>query len=143
MNELPKYHINVFETASKSDAIIRGLIESGEMTIENIITEIIKQENISLRLQSTVNGIKLKSKIQELTIEPMPFKLLEHYVNDILPPWQLHPEINPLDMFWKMGKGEQELSRFTYYYNSLNNEERRNLESQFPEPRGWAGFYNP
>ena len=142
LNELPKYYINIFDTASKSDAIVRGLIESGEMTIEKVITEIAERENISLRLQSTFNGIKLKSKFQEITIEPMPFKLLERYVKDILPPWQLHPEYNPLDMFWKMGKGEQELSRFAYYYNSLNSEERRNLESQFPASGKWADFYN-
>ncbi|MEQ9220294.1 MAG: hypothetical protein RLO17_19735 [Cyclobacteriaceae bacterium] len=141
LNELPNYHINVFDTTSKSDAIIRGLIESGEMTIENIISEIAKRENIALRLQNVIHGIKIKSKISEIPTDKIPFKYLEKYTNDILPPWQLHPNINPSDMYWKMGKGEQELSRFAYYYNSLNKDERKNLEFQFPATGEWSNFY--
>lgn len=66
---------------------------------------------------------------------------MEKYVNDsstILPPWIGFPAIDQLDMFWRMGLGENYLSQWFHYLLSTDEEKYR---EKFPEAEGWEGVY--
>jgi hypothetical protein len=54
-----------------------------------------------------------------------------------LPPWILYPKIDPRDMFWRMGKGEDAVGNYYRYYSSLNEEEKSVNDGNYPRPDNW------
>jgi ribA/ribD-fused uncharacterized protein len=65
------------------------------------------------------------------------------YIECTLPlPWKTFPKIDPHDMFWRMGKGEDMLTRFAQYYNSLSLHDQTIFKLVNPAPYSWSNFYD-
>lgn len=60
---------------------------------------------------------------------------------DLLPPWKKYPGIDPLDMFWRMGEGEQYVITTAQYWDTLDEHSRVIYELMHPIPPGWEYFY--
>ena len=58
------------------------------------------------------------------------------------PPWKTYPEVNPADLFWRMGIGENVLSVFFNYYDSLNERDKVIFRLCFPTPYIWKSVFN-
>ena len=64
------------------------------------------------------------------------------YEREMLPPWQIIPDKRMENMIWRMGSGEEYRNKFFYFFTHLSITERANYISQYPEPNGWAGYYD-
>lgn len=60
----------------------------------------------------------------------------------IAPPWKVYPDIDPNDIFWRMGKGEDVIEKFTRYYEALEINDRLIFRLSNPIPYKWISFYN-
>lgn len=60
---------------------------------------------------------------------------------EITPPWLLHPEQDPADVFWRMGKGEDVIADFSKIYYALPEAEKKFYQLAYPLPPGWEEFY--
>ena len=58
-----------------------------------------------------------------------------------VPPWLMHPEIEPGSIGWRMGYGEDYITKFDSFYRSRNAADKAVYCSSHPEPSPWAGFY--
>lgn len=58
------------------------------------------------------------------------------------PPWFKFPDKDSMDMFWRMGVGEEYLIEFGDYYNHLSEREQKIYQLTHPEPYQWRNFYN-
>ncbi len=85
--------------------------------------------------------IWIKSKLIESKLSSLPFDWIAQYTELIKPPWEKYPDIDPNDMFWRMGKGEDALSTFARYYNALDHKERKEFEEKFKTNNEWSDFY--
>lgn len=64
------------------------------------------------------------------------------YVNgEITPPWKKYPTVDPLDMFWRMGQGEQYIIDFRKYFNELSDRDKIIYELSYPATDDWSEFY--
>ncbi|HEY9007703.1 MAG TPA: NADAR family protein [Ohtaekwangia sp.] len=64
------------------------------------------------------------------------------YISGFLPPWKKFPGINPTDMFWRMGVGEDYIIQYSKYFLSLSEREKTIYKLSYPTPNGdWAGYY--
>jgi ribA/ribD-fused uncharacterized protein len=64
------------------------------------------------------------------------------YINSLVtPPWKAYPEIDPLDLFWSMGNGENALAKFLHHYGSLSERAKTIFRLSNPTPYDWSGFY--
>ena len=70
------------------------------------------------------------------------FGSFEYSNFDMLPPWKKFPNINPMDMFWRMGDGEQYAIDFGKYLASLSHREKVRFELTYPATGDWIGYYN-
>ncbi|WP_114783055.1 NADAR family protein [Botryobacter ruber] len=70
------------------------------------------------------------------------FGLFKHLNDSIQPPWQQYPKTESVDMFWRMGKGENYMIEFSKYYSSLNDHEKTVYKLTNPQPYDWLGFYD-
>lgn len=57
------------------------------------------------------------------------------------PPWVLSPGIEPSDMFWRMGKGEQQLTDASRFRQSLSPTSQRHYDMYFPAPEEWRASW--
>lgn len=55
----------------------------------------------------------------------------------VSPPWKVHPEIDPSDMFWRMGAGESIVMNFSKYYDGLNERDKIIFDLTHPAPFNW------
>lgn len=56
-----------------------------------------------------------------------------------LPPWLKYPDVDRLSLFWRMGKGEDYLSKWYEWYKECP--EKTQYMMKFPEPIAWKGSY--
>jgi hypothetical protein len=64
------------------------------------------------------------------------------YINETLaPPWKMYPTIDPLDMFWRMGQGEQYIVDFGKYFSGLSDRDKIIYELSYPATGDWSDFY--
>ena len=49
-------------------------------------------------------------------------------------PWKVYPNVDPLDMFWCMGKGEDIIAAFSKYYSKLSDRDQMILRLTNPAP---------
>ncbi len=76
--EIPKFHISCFSENSKSDLIIKELIESGKWTIEAIIDRINESYETALTLDNRpVIKFQIASELRDLDLTPLPTKWME------------------------------------------------------------------
>ncbi|QNK78342.1 hypothetical protein H7F37_04445 [Winogradskyella sp. PAMC22761] len=141
-NNEPKYHVNIFNYESKSDCLVLVIMNENKSEFKNILTDINNRFKRNLTLSSKTNfGIKINSKLVESELSPLPFEWIEQYTELIKPPWEKYPDVDPNDMFWRMGKGEDTLSTFTRYYNVLDQNEKEEFEKKFKPNNEWSDFY--
>jgi len=69
------------------------------------------------------------------------FGLFEYNESSISLPWKAYPKIDPHDLFWRMGKGENIISDFAEYYDKLTEKDKIIFKLTNPEPHNWKGFY--
>ena len=62
--------------------------------------------------------------------------------NVVLPPWKIYPNIHPIDGFWRMGKGEEFIIKFSNYYSELSERDKAIFELCYLAPSDWTGFYH-
>ena len=70
------------------------------------------------------------------------FGNFNYITHSILPPWKKYPDINPLDMFWRMGTGEDYMSAFSNVFQGLSERDKKLYELSYPAMGDWAGFYS-
>ena len=58
------------------------------------------------------------------------------------PPWLAFPELQQGSMGWRMGYGEDYLTRFLKWYDGLPEEDRAAYRQMFPEPATWRGWWD-
>jgi ribA/ribD-fused uncharacterized protein len=58
----------------------------------------------------------------------------------IFPPWISFPGLDPEDMFWSMGLGEEYLGKWVHFFDSLSLEDATVYKRMYPEPSGWIGL---
>lgn len=61
---------------------------------------------------------------------------------DFKPPWILEPKIESADMYWRMGKGDEERIDFLTKWETLNTKEKEIYKVTFPAPKNWGEFYS-
>jgi hypothetical protein len=138
----PKYHINVHRADSHTDRIIKVLLDSQRFNIDWIIEKISQDNNRNLKVNlKRPIGVKVKSELTELDLGPLSDDLFYDFEAKFKPPWIIHPGVDPHDMFWRMGKGEDSLSFFAVYYNGLNENQKKEYIDKYPAPKDWADFY--
>jgi ribA/ribD-fused uncharacterized protein len=69
------------------------------------------------------------------------FGEFEYTKGQIIPPWKKFQTVDPLDMFWRMGQGEQYIIDFGKYFNGLSNRDKRIYELSYPATGDWIEFY--
>jgi len=57
------------------------------------------------------------------------------------PPWVMYPDVDPLDMFWRMGRGEEHIEKLTIYFEYCGEEKVKEYMILYPEPEDWRGWY--
>lgn len=57
-------------------------------------------------------------------------------------PWRVSPLIDPLDLFWRMGKGEELLNRFYAYYKALTDRDKTIFKLSYPVPHKWQNIFD-
>ena len=89
------------------------------------------------------NGINLLGfalmEVRDFFLTHGHFKYLE---STTTPPWKAYPEIDPRDLFWRMGIGEDIIIEFSRYYNLLSDGEKTLFRLSNPEPFEWENFYS-
>ncbi|ULT26911.1 NADAR family protein [Sphingobacterium sp. E70] len=70
------------------------------------------------------------------------FGHFEPLENALLTPWSKFPDKDAMDMFWKMGAGEEYIVEFSNYYDNLNEREKTIFQLTNPQPYQWLGFYS-
>lgn len=61
---------------------------------------------------------------------------------EMQPPWKKFPNINPLDMFWRMGGGEQYVADFANYFDSLSDRDKVRYQLSYPATGDWIDYYS-
>lgn len=54
------------------------------------------------------------------------------------PPWVARPDVEPSDLFWRMGQGEQLLANAARFRAGLAPAARLQYDSYFPSPAAWT-----
>jgi ribA/ribD-fused uncharacterized protein len=58
------------------------------------------------------------------------------------PPWKKFPDIDPLDIFWRMGIGESYVMDFGKYFADLSSKEKARYELVYPASGDWSDYYS-
>lgn len=53
------------------------------------------------------------------------------------PPWVQNPEVEPSDMYWRMGHGEDQLAKASRFRQTLGAAARQQYDMFFPVPDAW------
>jgi ribA/ribD-fused uncharacterized protein len=70
------------------------------------------------------------------------FGSFDYITAQITPPWKHYPKINPHDLFWRMGAGEQYTIDFWNYYSSLSEREQLIFQLSYPVTGDWSDSYD-
>ncbi len=57
------------------------------------------------------------------------------------PPWIAFPKIERYSIGWRMGYGEDYITEWSTWYDSLTEEEVKAYQELFPEPATWKGYW--
>ncbi|MBO9633170.1 MAG: NADAR family protein [Chitinophagaceae bacterium] len=60
---------------------------------------------------------------------------------EIIPPWRMYPGIHPSDMFYRMGEGEEYVTRLSAQFGTLDRRARVVYYLNNPAPYEWKDFY--
>lgn len=81
-----------------------------------------------------------KNKLGQL-LETVRTELAESQSQFIVPPWIAHPETEVSDMYWRMGKGEEELTNAARFRANLSLAAAKHYDLYFPVPAEWRGSW--
>ena len=85
---------------------------------------------------------KGRNRLGYLIMEVRQYLLsIDERVDIILPLWIAFPGVKRISMFWRMGMGEDYLTKYSEWLYSLTLEERRKYASKFPPPLEWEGYF--
>jgi hypothetical protein len=70
------------------------------------------------------------------------FGRFEYPGSNLIPPWKSYPEVDPTDLFWRMGIGEKVLSDFFNYYDSFNERDKVIFRLCITTPHRWKSVFN-
>lgn len=71
----PKFHVNCFDFENESNQILNSLLLAKQQSINKILNNINKKNNINLSLEKApLIEIKVASEIKELELEPLPLE---------------------------------------------------------------------
>jgi N-glycosidase YbiA len=59
----------------------------------------------------------------------------------VLPPWLAFPEVSPIDMFWRMGLGEQYMYVWIKWFGQQSLNIQEIYMKNFPAKSEWENFY--
>ena len=59
----------------------------------------------------------------------------------LAPPWVMQPDVAAEDLYWRMGKGEDELMHATRFRASLTAAARQHYDKYFPVPPAWRNAW--
>ncbi|WP_254086759.1 NADAR family protein [Dawidia cretensis] len=76
---------------------------------------------------------------RDFLIETGDFRYTE---SDMLPPWKRFPNIDPHDMFWRMGGGEQYVMDLGDYFRSLSGRDKKIYQLTYPSSGDWIRYYD-
>ncbi|MCD9187277.1 MAG: hypothetical protein LUM44_12655 [Pyrinomonadaceae bacterium] len=62
--------------------------------------------------------------------------------NPPLPPWLAYPDVDKLDMFWRMGRGEEHIELLGIYFHFCGEEDLEKYKLNYPEVEDWKGWYD-
>jgi ribA/ribD-fused uncharacterized protein len=66
-----------------------------------------------------------------------------NYINStVTPPWKSYPQIDPHDLFWRMGNGEDMIHQFEKYYDTFSERDQIIFRLSNPTPYKWNNFYD-
>lgn len=57
------------------------------------------------------------------------------------PPWIAYPKIERYSIGWRMGYGEGYIDEWGKWYGSLDEKEKKEYQTLFPEPITWKGYW--
>ena len=57
------------------------------------------------------------------------------------PPWIKNPAMPRASIGWRMGYGEEYWDEFRVWWLAQTAEVRVRVQTNYPEPPGWSGFY--
>lgn len=57
------------------------------------------------------------------------------------PPWIVRPDVEPSDLFWRMGRGEDLLMAAARFRDTLAPAARAHYDAYFPVPSEWTGSW--
>ncbi|ASZ12664.1 NADAR family protein [Chitinophaga pendula] len=60
---------------------------------------------------------------------------------DLEMPWDAHPDIPPMDIFWRMGAGESIIDRIAAFYSQLDSRQQVIFQLTHPPLGEWLDFY--
>jgi ribA/ribD-fused uncharacterized protein len=91
----------------------------------------------------TWNGLNLLGfalmEVRDFLIE---FGTFNYITAEVLPPWKAYPAVDPLDMFWRMGNGQEYHDKFISYLHSLSHRDQKIFELSYPATGNWRDFYH-
>lgn len=58
------------------------------------------------------------------------------------PPWIAYPKIERYSIGWRMGYGESYIDEWDKWYSSLDEKEKKEYQTLFPEPVTWKGYWD-
>lgn len=70
------------------------------------------------------------------------FRTFQYLENAPQPPWAKYPGIDAMDMFWRMGTGEDCIVDWTNYFQNLSPREQTIYQLTHPPPLEWQDFYD-
>jgi hypothetical protein len=65
----------------------------------------------------------------------------EYMNGQLTPPCKRFPAVGQLDMFWRMGQGEQYIIDFGKYFGGLSDRDKAIYELSYPATGDWNEFY--
>ncbi|WP_295667569.1 NADAR family protein [uncultured Mucilaginibacter sp.] len=69
------------------------------------------------------------------------FGNFNYHQSQVSLPWKIYPQIDPHDLFWRMGNGEDIISKFSVFYSSLSDSDKNIFRLTNPTPYNWRNFY--
>ncbi len=60
---------------------------------------------------------------------------------ELIPLWQFQPDVPRYSIGWRMGRGEEYRFDWWSWFDSLDQSQKSEYISKYPEPEGWKGFY--
>jgi ribA/ribD-fused uncharacterized protein len=61
---------------------------------------------------------------------------------EMLPPWEVHKDIERHSIGWRMGRGEGYLMEWGPWFSGLSSKEKESYKKKFPAPEKWGDYYD-